>query len=121
MDERTIEYNDAVPLEPLPPKCRHCGAVMRPDVVWFGESLNPAILQASITAAQQCGLMYVVGTSAIVYPAAAIPQYAKQYGAFVVEVNLEPTPLTGLVDRSYRGKAGEVMPVLWEAVRESGE
>lgn len=121
MEGDSHETNLDVPLEPLPPVCKKCGGVMRPDVVWFGEALDTAILSASIQAAQECDLMYVVGTSAIVYPAAAVPQYAKQYGAYVVEVNLEPTPLSGLVDRSYRGKAGEVMPELWAAVMDGRE
>jgi NAD-dependent deacetylase len=102
-----------VPLSEIPPRC-DCGALIRPDVVWFGEMLPQDQLEAAFEAAQKCEVMFVVGTSAVVQPAASIPILAKQSGASVIEVNLEPTPLTALVDYSFNGKAGEVLPKLWK-------
>lgn len=98
----------------LPPRpaCRDCGGQLRPHVVWFGESLDSAILEAAWQAAAQCRVMLVVGTSAVVQPAAGLASVAKQAGAFVVEVNLEPTPNSREVDVSLMGKAGEILPQL---------
>ncbi|MCB2191635.1 MAG: NAD-dependent deacylase [Deltaproteobacteria bacterium] len=98
----------------LPPRpaCRECGGFLRPHVVWFGESLDSRILEAAWQAAAQCQVMLVVGTSAVVQPAAGLASVAKQAGAFVIEVNLEPTPNSREVDVSLMGKAGEIMPQL---------
>ncbi|MBU1156388.1 MAG: NAD-dependent deacylase [Proteobacteria bacterium] len=100
----------------LPPRpvCRDCGGLLRPHVVWFGESLDSGILEAAWQAAAQCRVMLVVGTSAVVQPAAGLASVAKQAGAFVVEVNLEPTPNSREVDLSLMGKAGEILPQLVE-------
>jgi NAD-dependent deacetylase len=111
-EDKTFDFME-VPLSEVPPKCE-CGALIRPDVVWFGEMLPPNQLEGAFGAAESCQVMFVVGTSAIVQPAASIPVAAKQSGAHVVEVNLEPTPLTTLADYSFHGKAGEVLPKLWE-------
>ncbi len=99
--------------EPCP--CPHCGALIRPAVVWFGESLPPDVWEAAAQAALSCDAMLVVGTSGLVEPAASLPRYAAHYGAFVVEVNLEPTPLTPLAAVHLPGLAGEVLPALLEA------
>jgi NAD-dependent deacetylase len=104
-----------VPLSKIPPKC-DCGALIRPDVVWFGEMLPQEQLEAAFEAAQKCEVMFVVGTSAVVQPAASIPIIAKQSGAIIIEVNLEPTPLSTLADHSFIGKAGEILSELWEKV-----
>ena len=95
-----------------PPQCRECGGLLRPHVVWFGESLDPDILEAAWTAAAKCQVMLVVGTSAVVQPAAGLASVAKQAGAFVIEVNLARTPNSAEVDVSLRGKAGEILPEL---------
>ena len=87
-----------------------CGALYRPGVVWFGESLPAAALQAAFAAAENCELFFSIGTSAVVYPAAALPQIAKERGAYVVEINTEPTPLTPRADEFLRGSAGEILP-----------
>jgi len=100
-----------VPLRSLPPRCR-CGAVLRPDVVWFGEALPAEALQQALDATERCDLFLVVGTSAVVQPAASLPMVARRRGAYVVEVNLEPTALTSSAHESHHGKAGEILPRL---------
>ncbi len=109
--EGTVDENHDVPLSSLPPLCR-CGALLRPDIVWFGEGLPAEAIRRAHDAAESCDLMLVVGTSALVQPAASLPLIAKAHGAYVVEVNLEPTPLTHCADESHNGKAGEVLPRL---------
>jgi NAD-dependent deacetylase len=86
--------------------------MVRPDVVWFGETLDPEILEAAVSACRSCDLLLVVGTSAVVHPAASLAPLAKGAGAKVVEINLEPTPNTGLTDFSLLGPAGEILPRL---------
>jgi NAD-dependent deacetylase len=102
------------PLPELPPRCA-CGALLRPDVVWFGEPLPEAAVRAAFDAARRADAVLVIGTSSLVYPAAALPQIAKGAGAFVIEVNAEETPLTRLADVSLRGRAAELVPPLVEA------
>jgi NAD-dependent deacetylase len=98
-----------VPFPELPPRCDECRGLLRPGVVWFGEALPEAALAQAFAAAERCDLMLVVGTSAVVYPVAYLPQLAQRAGAHVIEVNADETPLTPLVDESWRGKAGEVL------------
>jgi len=90
----------------LPPKCP-CGGTVRPHIVWFGEMLDPDILQASWAAAEGCDLFLVIGTSALVYPAASLPRVALEAGASVVEINPEPTPFSEAATVSLRMKAVE--------------
>lgn len=97
---------------PAPPRCPDCGGLLRPGVVWFGESLAPDLLERAWRAAQACQAMLVVGTSAVVQPAASLAQVAKAAGAFVIEVNTDPTPNTGRVDATLLGQAGQVLPAL---------
>ncbi len=104
-----------VPLPDIPPHCEECGGLLRPDVVWFGESLPSDVLQAALTASGRARVMLVVGTSALVQPAASLPVIAKQKGARLVEVNPEETPLTPLADEVLRGPAGELLPRWWQA------
>lgn len=106
----TLENRD-VPLPSIPPRCA-CGALLRPDIVWFGEPLPAEVLRQAVRATEACDLMLVVGTSALVQPAASLPMIAKEHGACVVEVNLEPTPLSRLADECYHGKAGDLLPRL---------
>jgi len=105
------EPNDRVPLDPLPPVCA-CGGMLRPAVVWFGEPLPERELATAVAAAQQAGVFLVVGTSSMVYPAAALPRVALEHGARVIEVNPEPTDLTRFAQVSLRGRAGEILPQL---------
>lgn len=104
-----IEENLEVPLRTIPPRC-DCGAMLRPNIVWFGEALPERALSAALVASRACDLMLVVGTSAVVQPAASMPLVAKQSGAFVIEINPDPTPITPYVDLALQGKAGELVP-----------
>ncbi|MBI4467178.1 MAG: NAD-dependent deacylase [Acidobacteria bacterium] len=104
----------AVPLPELPPRCA-CGGLLRPGVVWFGEPLPEEVLRQALEAAGRAQVFLVVGTSAVVQPAASLPLLARRAGARVVELNLEETPLTGQVDASFLGKSGELLPRLVEA------
>jgi len=97
------------------PACPKCGAKIRPDVVWFGEMLPQGILKSAMQAARESDVFLSIGTSALVQPAASLPLMAKQIGAVIVEVYLEETPLTPLVDYFLLGKAGEVLPELVRA------
>ena len=94
------------------PSCFECGGSMRPDVVLFGEMLPIGAFERAATAAEDCDLCFVVGTSAVVYPAASIPEIARRAGAYVVEINPEPTPLSSVCDEILTGKAGEVLPLI---------
>jgi len=99
------------PLDTLPPRCS-CGQLLRPDVVWFGEALPPDALRRAFEAAAACDVLLVVGTSALVYPAADVPRHALSTGCYVVEVNPEPTPLSQLVHATFRERAAAVLPRL---------
>ena len=105
---KTME-NLEVPLSAIPPLCE-CGAMLRPDIVWFGEPLPERAIAQAIEASRASDLMLVVGTSAVVQPAASMPMLAKQAGAFVMEINPDPTPISPYVDLTLEGKAGEVLP-----------
>ncbi len=116
--EATVSALPDVPLAEIPPRCG-CGALLRPDVVWFGESLPVDALERAMHAAETCELFLVVGTSTLVQPAASLPLVAKGRGAVVIEVNPDPTPISHLVDVSLQGKAGEILPALLAARRSS--
>ncbi len=105
------EPNEQVPLAPLPPRCA-CGGMQRPAVVWFGERLPERELTAAVNAARQVEVLLVVGTSSLVYPAAALPHVALESGARIIEINPEPTDLTTHAHASLRGLAGEILPKL---------
>ena len=94
------------------PECFDCGNSMRPDVVLFGEMLPVGAFEQAAAKAALCELCFVVGTSAVVYPAAAIPEIARTAGAYVVEVNPERTPLSDSSDVVLTGNAGEILPLL---------
>lgn len=98
-----------------PPACPQCGSLLRPDVVWFGEMLPEATLEAARQAARNCDLLLSVGTSSLVYPAAELPYLAARGGAAVVQVNPAPTPLDETASFNLLGKAGEVLPALLAA------
>lgn len=100
--------DDTVPFPQIPPSCPHCGGLIRPGVVWFGEAINPEVLARSLEAAE-CDLFLSVGTSTVVYPAAGLAHEAKRHGAFTAEINPEATPASDLVDLSIRGPAEEVL------------
>jgi NAD-dependent deacetylase len=105
-----------VPLPELPPRCS-CGSLLRPGVVWFGEMLPEETLRRSIEAMGQTEVLLVVGTSALVHPAASLPMVAKEANAFLVEVNTEETPLSPLADVTLLGPSATILP---EMVRAAG-
>lgn len=98
-------------LEKMPPTCA-CGGLIRPGIVWFGEQLPDEPWQASVDAAATCDAMVVVGTSGLVYPAAALPDVALASGAVVIEINPEPTPLSPNATETIRESASTALPRL---------
>jgi NAD-dependent deacetylase len=94
------------------PRCQKCDGLMRPAVVWFGEMLPPAALNAAHEAIEQCDLMLVCGTSGVVEPVASFSYWAKHNGAKIIEVNLERTPISSVADVSIFGKSGDILPQL---------
>lgn len=98
------------------PQCESCGGMLRPDVVWFGESLPRSELEAAVEAARSCLVFFSIGTSGLVQPAASLAFAARNRGAVVVEINAEPTPLTERVDFAFHGKSGRILPELVQAV-----
>ena len=113
----TIRDNREVPLAELPPRCPSCGALVRPHIVWFGESLDRDTLQAAHAACGAADVVLVVGTSGLVYPAAGLPRVAADAGATVIEINPDVTPLTADAAISIRGNAGAVLPLVDAALR----
>ena len=92
------------------PRCKKCGGLIRPDIVWFGESIPQSIFSVAEFKAKNSDICFVIGTSAIIYPAASIPRLAKENGAYLVEINIEPTEISHFVDYSLIGKSGEILP-----------
>lgn len=100
-----------LPLTPQLPACVRCGGLLRPHIIWFGESLDPAVIQSAIDAATSCELFLVIGTSGVVQPAASLAAMACEAGAWVVEVNPERSA-TPAVHCWVAGRAAEIMPLL---------
>lgn len=100
----------------LVPRCESCGGLLRPDVVWFGESLPRDQLEAAVEAARTCEVFFSIGTSGLVQPAASLAHAARNRGAVVVEINTESTPLTPKANYFFKGKSGEILPELVETV-----
>jgi len=114
-EEGKVQENFEVPLKEIPPLCK-CGKMLRPHIVWFGESLDPEDISESYKTIDRCDLFFTIGTSAVVQPAASFAMMAKEKGAYVVEINKDPTPVSELVDVSLIGKAGEILPELVETI-----
>ena len=115
--DRCNVCGERAPGEPLGdtlPRCARCGGLRRPDVVLFGEALNGASLASAQAMAARADLCLVIGTSAEVYPAAAIPLTTLHAGGRIIEVNTQATSLTGAASVTVHGKAGEVLPALVE-------
>src|SRR5574341_1587329 len=106
-----VEDNREVPI-PILPSCHACGGLLRPHIVWFGESLAEEDLRRSYSALEVCEVLLIIGTSGIVYPAASFAPVAKSAGAFVAELNLDPTPQSEIVDISVNGRAKDLVPAL---------
>lgn len=102
--------NRDVPIEILP-RCT-CGGLLRPGVVWFGETLPEDTMNAAFEAAEKADFMMVAGTSGVVQPAASLASVAKRAGAFTVEINTDATPLSDIMDERLEGRAGEVLPLI---------
>ncbi|MCB1914847.1 MAG: NAD-dependent deacylase [Rhodocyclaceae bacterium] len=98
-----------------PPSCRKCGGPLRPGVVWFGETLPESDWQAAMAALASTDLLFSVGTSSMVWPAAEIPGWASRRGSCVVQVNPQTTALDEIADFNLRGPAGQVLPALLAA------
>lgn len=110
--ECSSEWIDrSVPLALLP-HCSVCGELARPGVVWFGENLNPKIWAEAERAVSNCDVLLVAGTSAVVYPAAGLAPLARSHRAKIIEVNLEATPISGMVDIALTGPSGTILPHL---------
>jgi len=92
----------------LPPRCPYCGGILRPGVVWFGEAIDPGVLERAM-AATCCDLFFMIGTSALVQPAASLAATAKEEGAFTVEINPERTPAATYLDLSIQGKPEKIL------------
>lgn len=98
------------------PHCQKCGALLRPDIVWFGEALPHQALQSAIRASRACEVFFSIGTSGVVEPAASLPYVALRAGAVIVEINPQPTPLSVHTRYCFTQPSGEALPTILEAV-----
>lgn len=105
--------NRKVPLKKIPPRCDSCGGLLRPEVVWFGEQLDPEVLEDAQRAVT-CDVFFTIGTSAEVHPAAGFISKASDQGAYTVEVNPDSTAASGIVDLSVSAGAETFLPELTE-------
>jgi len=105
----TFEARES-PIEENPPRCLVCGGPARPDVVLFGEMLPEGVFERAEEAAARADLFFVIGTSAVVFPAASLPLTAKRRGARIIEVNPEMTDISFIADFTILGKAGDLLP-----------
>ena len=121
LDCHEVYRLEAILARPRPdddaPVCERCRGILKPDVIFFGETLPPATLQQATHHACNCDLLIVVGSSLVVYPAAYMPIYAKSAGARLVIINREPTPCDGNADRVIHHSAGDVLSRILERVR----
>jgi NAD-dependent deacetylase len=119
---RCIECDARYPLkgfalDEIPPRCPHCRGIVKTDTVMFGEPIPVDAIQSCRYHTQLCDCMLLVGTSAVVYPAAEFPLIAARAGASLIEVNPMETPLSGLCQATLRAPAGEALPALVERLR----
>ncbi len=112
----TFRASISEPPKEIPPKCPSCGHYLRPDVVWFGEPLPQDAWGEAVRLAEVSDAILVVGTSGVVYPAAYIPLIVKERGGTVIEVNVAESSITRYANIFLKGRAGEVLPKLAEAV-----
>ncbi len=113
-----VSVDERTPLPEIPPRSAD-GNLLRPNVVWFGEMLPPGVMEAAAREAESCEVFLVVGTSAVVQPAASLPILARRAGALLLEFTLQPTEISDFVDHSFYGKAGETLPPFLELIGES--
>lgn len=107
----------AAPIGTLPPRCPRCRDLLRPGVVWFGESLPAAVLRRALEAAETAATCLVIGTSALVHPAASIPLITVRSGGRIVEINPEETPISAVASARLIGPAAEQLPAWWQRQR----
>jgi NAD-dependent deacetylase len=98
-----------------PPRCPRCGGRLRPDVVWFGETLPVNAFNEALEASRTCDIFFSIGTSSVVYPASSLAHEALQCGALVVEINPDKTPLTAQATFAFQTPSGRLLPLLLEA------
>jgi NAD-dependent deacetylase len=103
------------------PRCSVCRGLIRPDVVWFGERLPEEEWNSSAEASEHTDLFFAIGTSAVVYPAASLPLMAKRSGAYLVEINIEPTDLSHKADEVLTGTSGDILPHILHHIHHSME
>lgn len=103
-----VSLDDTLEMAELP-RCAKCEGFLRPHIVWFGEPLDPEVVDRSVEWLRSSDVVFVVGTSGVVEPAASLVRDSKRHGAFLVEVNIEETALTSIVDVSLFGRAGFVL------------
>jgi NAD-dependent deacetylase len=108
--------DETVPFPKIPPTCIYCGGLIRPGVVWFGESIPLGVVERS-SAAVHCDVFFTIGTSAVVHPAAGLIEAARSVGAFTVEINPDPTPATHVMDLVIAEGAEVALPGLEELIR----
>ncbi|MFN8576723.1 MAG: NAD-dependent deacylase [Candidatus Sericytochromatia bacterium] len=99
------------------PTCIQCGNYLRPDVVWFGESLSEEILDKAFEEAENCDVFFSIGTSSLVYPAAMLPVHARDEDAYIVEINPERSALAYLFDEEINKKSGEILPEIMQELK----
>ncbi len=104
-------WDDNVPFNRIPPSCPYCGGLLRPGVVWFGEGIDQDVIDRSL-AALDCDVFLSIGTSAVVYPAAALAGEAHRRGAFTAEINPEATPASSSFDLAIQDAAESALPQL---------
>jgi NAD-dependent deacetylase len=116
-ERKRLELSET-PLQKIPPVCE-CGALLRPDVVWFGESIPPELLELAFQTASKSEVFFSIGTSGTVQPAASLGWIAKENGAIVIEINPERTPVTDIADEVFQEKGGVVLPDLLHALQKT--
>ncbi len=102
------------------PVCPRCSGMLRPAVVWFNESVPEEEFSSAVEAVDSCDLLFSIGTSAAVYPAASLIWQAKSHGAVIVEINPQETAASGIADICLRGKSGEILPRIVESYKARG-
>jgi NAD-dependent deacetylase len=109
--ERTVTEDRSAPITR---RTCACGAYLRPDIVWFGDMLDPRVIERATEALEGCDLLVSIGTSGVVYPAAEMPRIAMERGATTVEINPEDTPVSDLYQHRLRGKASEMLALMMD-------
>ncbi len=109
--------DEALDFQSLPPACPNCRGAIRPDVVWFGESLNISVIEDAFSLARQASLFLSIGTSSVVHPAASLPLVALESGALLIEVNPDSTPVSSDAHVALKYSSVQVLPALVEKIR----